>query len=191
MDFKQSIPSAAKIARTMVAFANLRGGRIVVGVGDSGYIHGIDPEEEKHMLEEAGQHFCDPAITPKYTVHEYEGVSVLEAYIPQGTHKPYRAMGDDGQWKVYIRNGDRSMLATGTVIRQLTHDEGEAPSRLPDSKERALLDYLEHTTFITPNEFARMMNISRARAKSMMINMAHEGFLLHHSDEKGDYFSLK
>ena len=37
-DFKQSISSSRKIARTLAAFANNRGGKLLIGVKDSGVI---------------------------------------------------------------------------------------------------------------------------------------------------------
>jgi predicted HTH transcriptional regulator len=191
LDFKQTIPSPVKIAKTMVAFANNRGGRIVVGVSDSGYIHGIDPEEEMYVLDEAGMHYCEPVILPEYIVHEYEGVSVLEARIPTSHLKPFKALDDDNTWKVYIRSGDKSMLASKTVIQQIRNDDGALIDRSLDSKETALLAHLKDNTFVTPKEFARKMNISEVRSRKIMINMAQEGYLLYHRDERGEYFSLK
>ena len=191
LDFKQTISSPAKIAKTMVAFANNRGGRIIVGVGDSGYISGIDPEEEMYMLDEAGQHFCDPVIVPEYHLHECEDITVLEARIPTSHHKPFKALDTDNTWKIYIRSGDKSLLASKPIIQQIINDDGEMPDRPLDSKEKGLIEYLKNTSFITPKEFARMMNISLPRARSLMINLSQEGHLLYHRDERGDYFSLK
>ena len=52
-DFKFRIDSTAKIAKTLSAFANTDGGKLLIGVKDNGKITGIDPEEEFFMIEGA------------------------------------------------------------------------------------------------------------------------------------------
>lgn len=54
LDFKQTISDASKIAKTLVAFANNKGGTLLIGVRDNGSISGIRSEDEKYMLELAG-----------------------------------------------------------------------------------------------------------------------------------------
>ena len=41
LDFKQTISDASKIAKTLVAFANNKGGTLLIGVRDNGSISGI------------------------------------------------------------------------------------------------------------------------------------------------------
>ena len=52
-DFKYAISDARKIARSISAFANNDGGRLLVGVKDNGNIAGIPNEEDIYMLEYA------------------------------------------------------------------------------------------------------------------------------------------
>jgi len=70
IDFKQSITSAPKIAKTLVAFANSEGGTIVIGVSDKKKIVGIDPEEEIFMIEKAANQYCDPSPQLEFEVFE-------------------------------------------------------------------------------------------------------------------------
>jgi len=51
LDFKFEISDAAKIARSLVAFANTDGGKLLIGVKDNGVIAGVRSEEEKFMIE--------------------------------------------------------------------------------------------------------------------------------------------
>ena len=60
LDFKQQITSKEKIAKTISAMANSEGGLIVVGLSDQRKIIGIDPEEERFMIESANENFCLP-----------------------------------------------------------------------------------------------------------------------------------
>ena len=41
LDFKQTISSAAKIAKTLVSFANHKGGTILVGIRDNATVSGL------------------------------------------------------------------------------------------------------------------------------------------------------
>ena len=61
-DFKFEISDACKIAKSLSAFANTEGGRLLVGVKDNGKIAGIRSEEEIYMIEAAAQVYCVPEI---------------------------------------------------------------------------------------------------------------------------------
>ena len=62
LDFKFEIADAPKIARTLVAFANTDGGRLLIGVRDDGTIAGVRSEEEYFMAGKAAKHFCRPPV---------------------------------------------------------------------------------------------------------------------------------
>ena len=62
LDFKFEISDSKKIARTLVAFANTDGGRLLIGVKDNGNISGIRSEEEKYMIQTAAESFCQPQL---------------------------------------------------------------------------------------------------------------------------------
>ena len=54
-DFKFEISDARKIAKSISAFANTEGGRLLVGVKDNGKIAGVRSEEEIYMIEAGGR----------------------------------------------------------------------------------------------------------------------------------------
>src|SRR6476661_4151288 len=87
LDFKKRITHADRIARTLAAFANTRGGIILVGVMDNGQISGIDPEEEKHTLEIAANEYCEPPVKLVYKELEEEEKTVLKVIIPESLVK--------------------------------------------------------------------------------------------------------
>ena len=57
-DFKTRIDDSRKIARTLVAFANADGGRLLIGVKDNGTVSGVRVDEELHMVEAAAEMYC-------------------------------------------------------------------------------------------------------------------------------------
>jgi predicted HTH transcriptional regulator len=107
-DFKFRIDDQRKIARTLCAFANTSGGRLLIGVKDNRKIVGCNPEEEFHMLEGAAQLFCQPelAITSKIWQEDFR--LVLEVYVEKSPNGPHKAKDDDGKWKPYIRIKDKT-----------------------------------------------------------------------------------
>ena len=65
LDFKKTITSCEKIARTMVSFANNKGGRLLIGVADDGTIKGVkSDDEERYMITRAAHLFAKPALEP-------------------------------------------------------------------------------------------------------------------------------
>ena len=63
LDFNLKITSKEKIAKTLSAMANSEGGFIVIGMSDHKKIIGIDPDEEKYMVEAANDEFCIPRVS--------------------------------------------------------------------------------------------------------------------------------
>ncbi len=63
LDFKQKVTSKEKIARTIAALANTDGGFILIGLSDQKKIIGIDPEEERFMIESANEIYCTPRVS--------------------------------------------------------------------------------------------------------------------------------
>ncbi|HEX5001311.1 MAG TPA: ATP-binding protein, partial [Bacteroidia bacterium] len=116
LDFKKEVTSEIKIAKTIVSFANHKGGRLLIGVNDNKSIHGINAEEELFMLEKAAGFYCRPKIELEIYPWHSGKKTILEVIIPQGTDKPYYSLGDDGKWWVYIRVMDQSLLASKVVV---------------------------------------------------------------------------
>ena len=91
-DFKYFLGDARKIARSLAAFANTEGGRLLVGVKDNGKIVGLKHREEEACVVEAAAHvFCRPAV--QYTTRhwEHEGKVVMEIQVAKSTKAPHSA----------------------------------------------------------------------------------------------------
>lgn len=50
------------IARSLSAFANTEGGRLLIGVKDNGKIAGVRSDEEIYMIEAAATMYCKPKV---------------------------------------------------------------------------------------------------------------------------------
>ena len=191
LDYKQEISSASKIAKTMVSFANHKGGVLLVGVRDNRSIAGIRSEDEKYMLELAASFYCKPEINLELEEHNIGGKIILECTIPEGELKPYSAKGEDGKWWVHIRNKDKSLLASKIVVDVLKRQASNKGTFIKYGKnEEALLKYLEDNERITLQQFRKMVNISKWRASKILVNLISAGVIINHTYEKPEFYTL-
>jgi predicted HTH transcriptional regulator len=191
LDFKQEISSSNKIAKTLVAFANGKGGTLLVGVRDDKTICGIESEEEKFMLQQAAAFFSKPEIEIKIKEHTFGKKTVLEITVPEGDQKPYYARDETGKWLVHIRVHDQTLLASKVVVDVLRREaSGKGTLVKFTSKEEELLQYLRANKKITLKQFCRLINVSRWRAQKIMVNLVSAGVLRVHHTEMPEYYTL-
>jgi len=190
LDFKQEVNSAAKIAKSMVSFANTRGGVLLIGVRDNRTICGVRSEEEKYMLDMAASFYCRPEINIDIQEHEDEGKTILEVSIPEGPHKPYYAKDEQGQWWVYVRVNDKSLLASKTTVDFLRHQSSERPATVEFGRiEKGILEYLAKHERMTMPQICKMFNISRRRASRILVNLMSLDVVRSHTTEKVEYYT--
>jgi predicted HTH transcriptional regulator len=191
VDFKKTITSCEKIAKTMVSFANNKGGRLLVGVADNGDIKGVkSEEEEKYMLTKAATFFCKPALEPIFEEVYFDNRIVLVVTIESSDLKPHYALGEDKKWWVYIRVRDKSLLASKIVVDVLKGSSKEEGVFIEySSKEKALLEYLDENERITSKEYGKILNLSRRRAQRILVNLVLSGVIRIHTTEKEEFYT--
>lgn len=116
-DFKMRIDDQKKIARTLAAFANTTGGRLLIGVKDNGKIVGINPEEEFHMIQGAAELFCQPPVSFSTNIWQEDLRLVLEVIVPPSSEKFVKAIDEDGKWKFFLRVQDETIKANKIIIQ--------------------------------------------------------------------------
>jgi len=121
LDFKQSITNQMKISKTMAAFANTTGGKLVIGISDNRQVIGIDADEEMFMVEEANRKHISPPIDFSFEIYEINHIDeeklkdellILIVSIPESLHKPHYIQGSNLINTFYIRKGDKSLPYT-------------------------------------------------------------------------------
>lgn len=144
-DFKYLISDAAKIARSISAFANHSGGCLLIGVKDNGTIAGVRNEEDVYVVEQAAQLYCRPSQPVEFTAFTAEdGAMVIRAEIRPHTGRSVMARHADGSWHAYFRVADENILAPDLMVKAW-----ERKNRAEDSvvcltaPQRRLLSSLE------------------------------------------------
>lgn len=115
VEFKRDDVHPEKLAKEIVAMANLRGGKILLGVDDDGSISGIqreDKECERWVMDTVFGHYVHPMLLPYYEVVTLEdGKRVAVISFTMGTSKPY-VLRHQRREEIYIRVGSTSRHAT-------------------------------------------------------------------------------
>lgn len=171
-DFKFEISDARKIAKSISAFSNTDGGRLLVGVKDNGKIAGIRSEEEIYMIEAAAKLYCQPQVKCKMKTYTVEGRTVLEVIVPPGTDKPYYAKDQDNRLWAYIRIQDENILATPVHLKVWQQNGTPKGSFLRySSQEESLLEYLSTHEKISLNQYCRLCKIPRPKAENTLAKL--------------------
>ena len=151
VEFKRDELRPEQLAREVVALANFRGGRILLGVDDDGAITGIQRGDlERWVMDTVFGRTVHPMILPFYEeiqVDEQHRVAVIT--ISQGTTKPY-VVRHSGREDIYIRVGSTSQLASREQQARLFATGGMlhaemlpiSGSGLRDLSQERLTDYL-------------------------------------------------
>jgi len=178
-DFKFLVSDARKIARTLVAFANASGGRLLIGVKDNGRISGVRSEEELYMIGTAARHLCAPALTYRSDLHRVSGKTVLEVRIEPIAQKPAMLKESDGALRAYVRWKDNDLLADAVLMHYWRSSVSDRPATLAYTEiESALLTQLSgDTEGVSISSFARTSRIPRRQAIAILSRLLGWGVL--------------
>ncbi len=110
LEFKQELPkNRVELAETIVAFANNRGGIILLGVDDNGRIVGVSNMKSKDTIYNIVRSYCDPPdIEMKIEKVRVNDKPIIIIEVKEGDNKPYLVK-DRG---VFIRAGATDRIAS-------------------------------------------------------------------------------
>ena len=111
-DFKYRVSDAQKLAKSVSAFANTDGGRLLIGVRDDGNMSGVRSEEEIYMMHLAAYRYCRPEASIKFDTYHANGRTIVVATIPPSDRRPVCALDDTGNSRAYIRIADENIVAS-------------------------------------------------------------------------------
>lgn len=158
LDFKHSITDSKKIARSIAAFANTDGGKLLVGVKDNGSIAGVQSDEEFYMIQAAADMYCKPSVAFETKVWEIQDKTVLEITIPKVTRdKLITAPDKNGNYKVYIRVNDENFIVNNIFLKAWNKKKfGMGVLIRYDEPEKILFEYLQQNQRITFSKFCKL-----------------------------------
>ena len=124
VEFKENLPEKSiKYMKSVVAFANGTGGKIIFGIADkTREVVGFGKEDvfkKMDAIANAVSDSCEPAIIPDISLQTIDGKTVIVAEIFEGRQRPYyiKALGREGG--VYVRVAGTTRLADEYMVREL------------------------------------------------------------------------
>lgn len=173
LDFKHSISDSKKIARSIAAFANADGGKLLVGVRDNGSIAGVKSDEEFYMVQAAADLYCKPEVKFETKVWEIEGKTLLEITIPKvSSDELITAPNKEGKFRVYIRVKDQNFIVNNIYLKAWNKKKfGKGVLVRYAEPEKILFDYLKNNQRITFSRFMRVAQLSKYKAEKILINL--------------------
>jgi predicted HTH transcriptional regulator len=124
-DFKYKVEDALKLARSVSAFANTEGGRLLIGVRDDGEMSGVKSDEEIYMLHKAAYEFCKPESDISFKTYHVEGRNIVIATIPRAISRPVYALDEKGKEVAFIRIKDENIIASPVFVEMWRQEQRE------------------------------------------------------------------
>ncbi len=190
LEFKRTIPSAYKIAREIAAFANTKGGTLLIGVDDDKSLVGVlGYQEEEFLLVQAAREFCQPAVDIAIEVVHFGDRDLLVIKVPEASEKPIYVKREK-EATVFMREKDQNKVASKElieIIKNRNSDEGVTFEYGP--KEQKLFRYLNEYGEITVEKFAHLVDVSRSVASATLVNLVSAEILSLFRKDNVDYFT--
>ena len=174
-DFKYKVTDAAKLARSVSAFANTDGGRLLIGVRDDGHLSGVRSEEEIYMMHQAAYKFCKPEASIKFDTYHAEGRNIVVATVPPSLKKPVCAIDEEGRQRAYIRIADENIVASPVHLAIWREAQLERATVMTYTDAvRQLMNTLQ-TERLTLNQVVRRSGLQRYKVISLLARLVRFG----------------
>lgn len=102
VEFKEMLGDGRTLVQSVVAFANTKGGTILVGVSDDARLVGTKPQEDQRRIAEWMETRLDPPVGVSFETMRLDEKEVLVVRVSKGANPPYQQR-DNGV--VYVRRG--------------------------------------------------------------------------------------
>lgn len=191
LDFKVEISDPVRIARSMAAFANGDGGRLLIGVRDDGSIAGVKPDEETFMIIQTALKYCKPAVQFRLKKWEIGKKTVLECIIEPGKQKPCSAPDKNGKMRPFIRQNAQVFPADEVQIKAWKRTESEKSFIFSWSPaHRSLMQLLHSEEKITVSAFQMATLTPGNEALDVFADLLAIGLIQIKYTEQENYFCL-
>lgn len=194
VEFKRRLPRDERAARTLCAFANTRGGLLLVGVTDRGRVHGLHhPDEVSQRICALGESFLSPALRVEVQVIEVHGPRVVACSVPFSRERPHAVVMPDGERQFLVRVGSSNRIADGPTLAALRL--ATRARRGSNALEENILSWVRSQTrsaqpggTATVARFARQANVGENRARRAFVKLESLGLIVGHGSGRARVF---
>lgn len=121
LEFKRELPKGEQLVKTLVAFANTSGGKVVIGVTDEREIVGIQSNEFELMDQVASivHSQCLPTLLPSIYLETLNNKTLLIVQVSRGSQMPYYLKHKGRDTGTFVRIGATNRQASIDMIHEL------------------------------------------------------------------------
>jgi hypothetical protein len=191
LEFKRKAAYPEKIVREMIAFANTKGGILLLGVGDDKTLPGLKyPEGESHVIHEALKK-CRPSLEIKETfIPIGDSRTIIQYVVFESKRKPHYQI-IENEKACYVRVNDQSIKASREIREIVKRAQHKKDIRFHYGEhEKFLMQYLEIHPAITLEKFIELRGVKRFYASKKLVLLVLADVLNITPHEKGDLYSL-
>ena len=175
-DFKYRVADACKLAKSVSAFANTDGGRLLIGVRDDGHLSGVRSEEEIYMMHQAAYKYCKPEASIKFDTYHVDGRNIVVATVPPSIKRPVCALDEENRLQAYIRINDENIVASPVHLALWRESQKPQGAMITYNDDiRRLLDAIQSP--MTLNLIVRMSRLPRHKVITLMARLIRFGTL--------------
>lgn len=188
-DFKYRVSDACKLAKSVSAFANTDGGRLLIGVRDDGHLSGVRSEEEIYMMHQAAYKYCKPEPSIKFDTFHVDGRTIVVATVPPSDKRPICAHDEEGKSRAYIRIADENIVASPVHLalwRETQKPKGTVMTY--NDTVRQLLDAMQGRQ--TLNQIVRLSKLPRQKVITLLARLIRFGTVQWEYTDQQFLFSL-
>jgi len=133
LEFKQNSSSPKPILKSLVAFANTAGGRLVVGVADDKQLVGVEnPLDEEERLCNLIADSISPRLVPNIELITVDDKTLMVIEVFLSNSRPHWLNAEGAEDGVYVRLGSSNRKADRELIAELHRSvEGAAFDAMP------------------------------------------------------------
>lgn len=115
----QDVTNAKSLAGEMAAFANSKGGKILIGIDDNGSIIGLSPDDIRRinqLISNTATNCVHPSINPETDNISVGGGIVMVVTVPEGISKPYA----DNEGVFWVKSGaDKRRVTSREEVQRM------------------------------------------------------------------------
>lgn len=173
-DFKYRVSDALKLAKSVSAFANTDGGRLLIGVRDDGQMSGVRSEEEIYMMHQAAYRYCRPEASIKFDTFHVDGRTIVIATVPPSDKRPVCVVDADDKPRAYIRIADENIMASPVHLALWRESQKPQGTMLTYNDDiRKLLDIMQGR--LTLNQIVRLSRLPRYKVILLLARLIRFG----------------
>lgn len=121
LELKQQLPKGEQLAKTLIAFANTSGGKLILGVNDQRRVVGVQGDEFDLMDRIASMIHsqCEPTLLPNIYLETLQDKTLVVVQVHRGSQLPYYLKSQGREQGVYVRLGATNRQAGLDMIHEL------------------------------------------------------------------------